>query len=154
MSLNVLAPSVRWKTWRPSPTNESLRQRAMAAGLDSTSLAVTLGSLDTLDALAKVCAGRPPAAVRSAASLTVRCGDCDGRAVAWVLWVSGRPLFLGDTGEGNASALLLDVPGFAPPRFRCRSVTWGFTWGVSDLPRPGAMPEVMRVGHDGRVGMR
>lgn len=147
MSLNILAPSVRWKTWKPNPNMDYLRERAAAVELDPVARAVTLAAFDTFDALRRASAGRTHADIRSAASLTVRCDDCGGRAVAWVVWVDGRPLFIGDRGAGIASVLLLDVPGFAPPRFRCRSERWNFTWSVDELPGPGARSEVLHVSH-------
>lgn len=149
-----LPPSVRWKTFTAAGRYYYDEQRRITREIGAPistpgDVRLMLGNYDAMEALDVLCAGRTPAEVRSAASLTVRCDDCRGAAIAWVFWVEGRPLFMGDQGgNGNAWVSLLDVPELAKP-FRCRRVRWSFTWPANDVPGPGAAPEQLRLRHAG-----
>lgn len=147
---NVRPPSIRWnvnaKAW---PESDFDQERRLVASLSDTAedRELLVGNVDTLEAIHRVTHGRPAGAFRSDAALVVRCDDCGGRSIAWVVWTAGRPLFIGDRGGGKASVALLDVAPFARPTFRCRKVRWSFSWPLSDVPGQGARRAEVRVEH-------
>ncbi len=85
--------------------------------------------------------GRTPREIRKTAAFVIRCNDCDGRAIAWIAWVGGRPLFMGNEDRGGKRAVvsLLDEPEFAAPDFCCRKATYklGYDVSLDDLPGRG-----------------
>lgn len=109
---------------------------------------------DTDRAYERMAAALSPAEMRKRASLVLRCADCGGRVVGWVLWLEGRPLFVGIAGHGSNTAYLLDVPLFAPPVLRCRARSWRFgnAWssGIEfpEFPGPGERRAERRLQHD------
>jgi hypothetical protein len=128
-----------------------LRVAGAAAGTDDERelMMAQADALETIEALSQLC---PPPEMRKRAALIIRCEDCDGRAVAWVTWIQGRPLFVGEYGKDAVMVSLLDVELFAAPWFRCRKRSWRLR-AVEDLPGPGA-PGVSRRVHHGVSAMR
>lgn len=100
---------------------------------------------DALVEIARLSDMLKPAQMRRLAVLDIRCSDCVGRNVAWVAWVSGRPLFVGDQGDRRFMVSLLDAVGFASPTFRCRRRLHRFI-GM-DVPRAGSKRRVVTVDH-------
>jgi hypothetical protein len=99
-----------------------------------------------IEAIAELTKLHPPAELRRRAALVIRCDDCAGRAVAWVAWIRGHPLFVGEHGQGKVMISLLDEDVFAAPTFRCRRASWRLL-SLDDLPGPGAAPATRRVTH-------
>lgn len=124
---------------------ERLRGPALE-GIEGTDRVAMLAQADALEAIMRMTAAMPPADMRRHASLVLRCDDCRGKAIGWVSWVDGRPLFVGDYGPQLVMVSLLDVPEFAAPWMRCRVRSWRFmSW---DFPGPGARRAERRLSHD------
>lgn len=114
--------------------------------LDPSEPELTRGNIEAIRTVADVAASMSPAHLRKAASLVIRCQECEGRAVATVTWVRGRPLYIGAHDRGRAMVSLLDEPVFCWPYYRCSGGMWRFVF-VEDVPLPGEDRRVLRLTH-------
>ncbi|GAA1911380.1 hypothetical protein GCM10009737_11010 [Nocardioides lentus] len=144
------------RLWDPPPNHmgnyrETARRALEVLANDPEGRAISAANLAMFEAAEALLEGRSPREVRKRASLLVRCQDCGGRVIAWVVWLQGRPLFLGEDSEPSYAVVsLLDDDNFAWPRYSCRrrSFQMGVEVHMSAIPAPGAPSVECRVRHE------
>lgn len=142
--------------WDIDPNNLDIHRERYAAEVaylrehGPEDLPMASAQMAMFDAAYRVLGSETPRSLRKRASLVVRCDDCSGRAIAWLAWVGGRPLFLGEERRsgGRVVVSLLDEPTFAAPHFCCRKATYVFGYDLDpEMPGPGGRRAQWRVVH-------
>lgn len=150
----VIPPSMPW-----SSSSEQLarhrknfqREIAFYRENEPEHLSIAVAQNEMFEEAYRIMGARSPREIRKTAALVIRCGDCAGRAIGWVAWVGGRPLFMGNEEHDGKRAVvtLLDEFEFAAPDFCCRVVKFklGYDVPLDALPGPGGGRRQLRVVH-------